>query len=781
MPQHDGSIFGLKLAEASLAWVRAGIQKKTIGYGRFKLQLLSKGECRNEANFCDELVRGWFSLFRTHPTLGLGSIMRHLQTKLFFRVVQMKASTFFVLGLVASFGFMGCGRTKVASVLPNPGRCVDAKSQVELFWSPATKAEVDAGIFKAGGEWTKQVSARVLPQIDQITREWAKQQEGICKDTFERGVMSHEAYLQASNCLQASLHQQRTLVEALKYVKVERLLNVDATLSVMHQDTIDCEREVIFTSFDEAKDDTAATEARLKLAEARVYGELRDERAAQANVEAKKAAEGSRSARLKVVVLVADAWALHDKARFEDALTQANQALQLAQAQGYELGTASALSALGRIFRGQRDYPRSLSMYQQALAIREKILGPEHPNVSVTYTQMSDVYRSQRDYASALQMYQKDLAARLKSLGPMHPIVATTYNNMGVVYSDLMDYSQALAMHQKDLAIRIAVLGPDHPSVATTYNNMGVIYEKLGDYPGALSVLQKALDIGLTAFGPEYRGVGTTYNNMGVVFQSQGDYPRALSLFQKGLAIVIKADGPEHLDVATTYNSMGAVYWRQGNYPSALSAFQKALGICLNSLDPEHPEVATIYDNMGLVHQAQGDHTQALVMHQLALDIKLKALGPEHLEVAATFNNLGLVYWAKADFPRALSNYQKALDIKLKAVGPEHTSIASNYNNLGAVYQEQGDGPRALSMYQKALDIKLKAAGATHPDVATIYANIGFVYSTQKDYSRALSMYQQARAIYLKAFSPEHPHLANVKRSIGSLCKAGYRPACSSR
>jgi tetratricopeptide (TPR) repeat protein len=141
------------------------------------------------------------------------------------------------------------------------------------------------------------------------------------------------------------------------------------------------------------------------------------------------------------------------------------------------------------------DYPKALEYYQKSLAIREKVLGLEHPNIAQSYNNIGELYRSMGDYPKALEYHQKSLAVFEKVLGVEHPDTATSYNNIGLVYKSMGDYPKALEYYQKDLAISEKVLGKEHPFTAISYNNIGLVYESMGDYPKALEYHQKSLAI----------------------------------------------------------------------------------------------------------------------------------------------------------------------------------------------------------------------------------------------------------------------------------------------
>jgi tetratricopeptide (TPR) repeat protein len=58
------------------------------------------------------------------------------------------------------------------------------------------------------------------------------------------------------------------------------------------------------------------------------------------------------------------------------------------------------------------------------MAIREKALGPDHPDVAASLNNLAELYRAQGQYAQAEPLYKRSLAIVEKALGPDHPNVA---------------------------------------------------------------------------------------------------------------------------------------------------------------------------------------------------------------------------------------------------------------------------------------------------------------------------------------------------------------------
>jgi len=373
---------------------------------------------------------------------------------------------------------------------------------------------------------------------------------------------------------------------------------------------------------------------------------------------------------------------------------------------------------MGYGFNELADYPQSLKYNEKALAIRNKVLGAEHPKTASSYNNIGGVYNSLGNFDLALEFYGKALYIREKDLGSEHPDTATSYNNIGFVHSEQGNYDLALECYMKSLSIREKILGPEHPNTASSYNNIGGIYDSLGNFDLALEYYMKSLTICEKVLGTEHTDTAYPYNNIGEVYRKQNKYELALDYYEKALTIREKVLGKEHPDTAQFYNNIGVVYNEQGNYELALYYYEKAMSIREKVFGLEHPDLAFSYNNIGEVYSTQGNYVLALDYFVKALSICEKVLGTAHTNTAGSYCNIGLVYYEQGNYDLALEYCKKALDIREKVLGTEHPDNALIYNNIGLAYRAQGNYVLSLKYYGKALSICEKVFGTEHNNTA---------------------------------------------------------------
>jgi CHAT domain-containing protein/Tfp pilus assembly protein PilF len=288
---------------------------------------------------------------------------------------------------------------------------------------------------------------------------------------------------------------------------------------------------------------------------------------------------------------------------------------------------------------GEGRYGEAVALAQKVLSTREKLLGPEHPDVAQALNNLAFLYAQQGRHTDAEPLYRRSLAINEKALGPDHPDGGLALSNLA-----LPRYADAEPLYRRSLAIREKAFGSEHPDVAQGLNNLAARYWAQGRYADAEPLLHRSLAIKEKALAPDHRDVGLAVNNLAFLYVQQGRYADAEPLYRRSLAINEKALGFEHPDVAVGLNNPAQLYEAQGRYADAEPLYRRSLAIREKALGPEHPEVAQVLNDLALLYAQQGNYANAEPLYRRSLAIREKALGTEHPDVAAGLNNLAGLY-----------------------------------------------------------------------------------------------------------------------------------------
>jgi tetratricopeptide (TPR) repeat protein len=212
-----------------------------------------------------------------------------------------------------------------------------------------------------------------------------------------------------------------------------------------------------------------------------------------------------------------------------------------------------------------------------ALAIGEKILGPEHPRVAALQHNLANSYRRQGEFDQALRHYEKSLAV-LERI-PHHLEYARVLGNLGGLEIHMGRFDDARRHTETALAEREATLGPDHPDVASALFNLAAVLEATGDLQRSLELFRRALEIRDKHLGEDHPAFGITLGAIAGVLCALGHWQEALEHAERAQRVIGARLGPDHPDLAHSLIQGGTAKIELGRPREAIAGLELAFAI----------------------------------------------------------------------------------------------------------------------------------------------------------------------------------------------------------
>lgn len=372
-------------------------------------------------------------------------------------------------------------------------------------------------------------------------------------------------------------------------------------------------------------------------------------------------------------------------------------------------------------------------------------------------------------FAEAIPLAQRALRIREKALGPEHPDVGQSLSNLASVYRALGRYGEAEPLYRRGLAIREAALGPGHSDVATSLNALALLYRVQGRYAEAEPLYMRSLAIRERALGAEHHDVAQSCHNLAVLHEEQGRHREAEAYYLRSLTIWEKTLGPGDPNVAVALNGLARLYRLQGRYADAEPLAKRGLALTEAALGPSHPDVATSLEALALLYRAQGRYAEAEPLYERSLAVRETTLGPQHVDVAASLSNLAELYWATGRLAEAEPLYKRSLAIIETALGPHHQSAGKLLSNLSELYRAMSRYSEAEPLAMRSLANREKALGEAHADVGTALNNLALVHHALGRHALAEPLLMRSRMVFETALGPDHPAVANAFNNLAWL------------
>jgi len=165
----------------------------------------------------------------------------------------------------------------------------------------------------------------------------------------------------------------------------------------------------------------------------------------------------------------------------------------------------AALFPSGNAADDPRTWPTYARLFPHAASAVGHISHADPAKVDTTLLLQMGFYLERRaQFAEAKPYYERALAIREQVLGPLHPQTALSLNNLGALLRAQGDLAGAKPYFERALAIWEQVLGLQHPNTATSLNNLGALLRAQGDLAGAKSYYERAFHIFRLRLGQDH-------------------------------------------------------------------------------------------------------------------------------------------------------------------------------------------------------------------------------------------------------------------------------------
>ncbi|EDM81313.1 serine/threonine kinase family protein [Plesiocystis pacifica SIR-1] len=248
---------------------------------------------------------------------------------------------------------------------------------------------------------------------------------------------------------------------------------------------------------------------------------------------------------------------------------------------------------------------------EEALRLREEVLGPEHVRVAESLSSLSynALVLGRHDHGQSLAERALDILDGQRR--PSHRLVLAARRNLARHFMARREMERALEVHVETLRLAEAEFGPEHSQVAEELMSMGGIYLNLGKLPEARAHLERALAIHERVFGPEHMRVAADLSMLGMVVLRQGEPQTGIEHLERALKLGEGREGRE-LERATTANYLGHAYGELGDLDEAERYMLEAAGILDAKLGPEAAQSVTYYSNVADIYVDKKDGAKAL-------------------------------------------------------------------------------------------------------------------------------------------------------------------------
>ncbi len=368
----------------------------------------------------------------------------------------------------------------------------------------------------------------------------------------------------------------------------------------------------------------------------------------------------------------------------------------------------------------QLQYARSKEVeaearFRRALAIREKVLGAEHPDTAQTLSYLGLLFYKQGKTSEAEQLFRKAVEILTKARGNEDPETAENLNNLAVVLDRLSQRKEAKALTWQAFKIRKKVIGRQTTATVQSLANLARIAQSEGNYRRAELLYRRAHDILEMIYGPDDPEPKGPFFNMAEMYIQLGRPDEAERILQRALTEIEKALGPESQVIGRACQVLADFYHHQHRYNDAEPLYQRALAIREKLLGVWHPDVVVDIESLARNYYAQGNVVEGDSLSRRMRAISMKDRLPEDYKSAKM--TIGHAHYLAntMNLEGAETLLRRKLAFRENILDPEPPDVALMLDFLADIISCMGRNDEATALRDRA-----RAIWASYPDLESV-------------------------------------------------------------
>jgi tetratricopeptide (TPR) repeat protein len=259
---------------------------------------------------------------------------------------------------------------------------------------------------------------------------------------------------------------------------------------------------------------------------------------------------------------------------------------------------------LGRLLRDDDQAREAKPHLQGALAIAERRLGPNDPDLVPYLLRLIDCLEDLDRLREAEPLLRRVLAIEERRLGPEAYGVQVHRGNLAVLMMQLGQADEAEALQRRTLKCLEKTVGPNDPGYLRCLSNLANILQDKRNYAEAEKVMRQSLELAEAHFGPDHDEVFWRCVGLGSILLNRGDAAQAEPWLRRAAASEIAARDDRGPLAAGLFQLLGECLARQGQTVEAEPWYRKSLALRESQVGPDHPHVGNLLGSLASLLEA---------------------------------------------------------------------------------------------------------------------------------------------------------------------------------
>ncbi len=433
---------------------------------------------------------------------------------------------------------------------------------------------------------------------------------------------------------------------------------------------------------------------------------------------------------------------------------------------------ATLLQTLAETFVAVGLLDQAQQQQNEALAIRCRILGNDHPSTLVSMRGQGNVLHARGLLRDAEACYRETLQAQRRVLGDEHRETLTTIGNLGYLLTSQGSTVEADALLQDALETSRRVFGEEDTTTLDLLNKYaGLLFEQ-GDFEESERHFRRSMHAHRRLVGAEHPDTLDVIHNLGLALKGAGKYAEAEPYCRESVQTRERVLGDDHPRTLDAMNNLGDLLYLSGRLSEAEALFREVLEKRRDVLGKQHPHTLDSVINMGAVLNSQGRLTEAEAFYREALQLARRAIGDEHPTTVTAMHNLGYVLIQQSRPTEAEPLMREAMERSRVAFGEGNPSTQIFMNDMSCLLRELGRLDEAESLAAETVRLARDTLPDRHWYLAAFLSQHGETLSAMERFSQAEPLMLESYAMFVDTLGVEDGRTSVVVDAVARLYDA---------
>jgi eukaryotic-like serine/threonine-protein kinase len=284
---------------------------------------------------------------------------------------------------------------------------------------------------------------------------------------------------------------------------------------------------------------------------------------------------------------------------------------------------AQMLGVIGRIRSHLGDYDGARTALDEALAIRVRVLGENHPDVATTAIMIADaVEHGDRSDSTVTPLLRHAVAIRRSLYGNNDTRTADALYALAKEMHTEGQYKAAKPVLDEWMTLMQRLPMRYTPEMSGQLHNMAQVLTYSRRRAEAEQLLRRATSIDSAWYGPENYRVAIDLSLLGAVIGDQGRPNEAEPIELRGIALLRRAYPNGNIEVAHALRSLALMYNDLYRFEEAAALLRETMPMYLAAGGPQSMSYVTVMSALGksLVGMRRYAEAETLLRRVLTLD-----------------------------------------------------------------------------------------------------------------------------------------------------------------